>query len=150
MRRCLIALAALSAAAPVAAQSCGPRPAGTVRLTVEATAVRNAAGEVAFTVFPDDSARFLKKGGKLARERVPAVAPTTRACFWLRPGYYALATYHDENGDHDFNRSLFTIKEGFGFSNDAPATLGLPRFSSARFLVPPAGATIRIRTRYRG
>lgn len=140
-----------SASAPeaAAAQSCVGTPgAGKVRLVVSATEIRNAHGEMVFTLYPDDSRRFLAKGGKLARVRTPAQAPVTGACFWVAPGSYAVATYHDENGDHDFNRTLFTIKEGFGFSNDAPTTLGLPSLSRVRFPVGNSGAAIRVRTRY--
>jgi uncharacterized protein (DUF2141 family) len=147
----LAAAAVLSfLAVPAAAQgACEGTPgAGKVRLSVAATSLRSAKGEVAFTVYPDDRKRFLAKGGKLLRARVPASAPVTDACFWVAPGHYAVATYHDENGDRDFNRTLFTIKEGFGFSNDAPTTLGLPSFDKVRFAVPPQGGTIRVRTRY--
>lgn len=136
-------------AAPAAQPACeGVRKPGSARLELSATALRNAKGEVAFTVYPDSSSRFLSKGGKLARARVKAAAPVTKACFWLPPGHYAVATYHDENGDHDFNRTLFTIKEGFGFSNDASTTLGLPKFSSTRFQLPAGGRSMAIKTRY--
>ena len=140
-----------SAFAPeaAAAQSCaGTSGANKVRLSVTATDIRNAHGEMVFTLYPDDSRRFLAKGGKLARVRTQAQAPAPSACFWVTPGSYAVATYHDENGDHDFNRTLFTIKEGFGFSNDAPTTLGLPSLSRVRFPVASSGAAIRVRTRY--
>ena len=119
-----------------------------MKLEVAATQLRSADGEVAFTVYPDDSSRFLKGGAKLARARVKATVPTTRACFWLTPGHYALATYHDENRDHKFNRTALAPKEGFGFSNDAPTTLGLPSFKATRFAVPAGGGSITIRTRY--
>jgi uncharacterized protein (DUF2141 family) len=145
------AVASGALAAPAAAQpgTClGTRAANSVRLTVVSTDLRNAAGEVAVTVYPDDSRRFLAKKGKLARARVPTRAPETSTCFWVAPGHYAVAMYHDENGDHDFNRTLFSIKEGFGFSNDAPTTLGLPRFERVRFAVGPGDTTIRIKTRY--
>ena len=100
--------------------------------------MHNAVGEVAFTVYPDDKKRFLAKGGKLgARARVRA--PSPRACFWLKPGYYAIAQYHDENSDHNFNRTLFMPKEGFGFSNDAPTSIGLPSFDAARTALPASG-----------
>ena len=141
--------AALSATPAMADAGCvGAHAAGTVRLTVAATGLRNAAGEVAVTVYPDDRRRFLAKGGKLARARVPTTVPVTTVCFWLPPGFYAVAQYHDENNDHDFNRTLFSIKEGFGFSNDAPTTLGLPKFDVTRFALAPAGGTIRVRMRY--
>ena len=132
------------------AETCVGTPGnGAVRLTVSATDLRSADGEVAFTLYPDDKRRFLAKGGKLLRARVPAHQPETRACFWLPPGHYALAQYHDENGDRDFNRTLFVPKEGFGFSNDAPTSVGLPAFAAARFAVPAGGTTIRARMRYR-
>ncbi|WP_162139990.1 DUF2141 domain-containing protein [Sphingomonas sp. Mn802worker] len=137
-------------AAPAVAQGAaciGARQPGSVRLNVVATGLRNTQGEVAFTIYPDDRSRFLAKKGKVLRARVPSRTPDTSACFWVAPGHYAVATYHDENGDHHFNRTLFAIKEGFGFSNDAPTTLGLPSFDKVRFPVA-ANTEIRIRTRY--
>lgn len=146
-----LALGAAAAFAPVqaqAAETCEGTPGnGNAKLILEATTLRNAVGEVAFTVYPDDKKRFLSKGGKLVRARVSAANP--RACFWLKPGYYAIAQYHDENSDHDFNRTLFMPKEGFGFSNDAPTSIGLPSFASARTALPPAGTTVRMKMRYR-
>lgn len=145
-------LAALLIAHPAIAraQACtGDRTPSATKLTILATGLRNAAGEVAITVYPDDRSRFLAKGGKLLRARVPAVAPDTAACFWLPAGHYAIAQYHDENADHDFNRTLFAIKEGFGFSNDPPTSFGIPSFASARFALPAGGATIRVAMRYR-
>lgn len=143
------ALAAAAIASPVAAQSCtGTETPGAGMLTVEATGLRNAKGEVAFTVYANDPKKFLAKGGKLLRVRVPAVAPVTRACFWLPPGKYAVAQYHDENGDRDFNRVLLVPKEGFGFSNDVSTTLGRPSLANARFTVPAGRSTMRMRMRY--
>ena len=137
----------LSPAAAFAETCVGTAGNGTVKLVVEATSVQNKAGEVAFTVYPDDKGRFLSKGGKLTRARVSATEP--RACFWLKPGYYAIAQYHDENSDHDFNRTLFLPKEGFGFSNDAPTSVGLPSFASARVALPAGGTVVRMKMRYR-
>ncbi len=152
MRIQFVILAGLVVAMPgtALAQNCvGLAGPGTTRLVVEATDLRNAAGEVAFTVYPDSRSRFLAKGGKLLRARVPARKPVTRACFNLRPGTYAVAHYHDENRDRDFNRTLVAPNEGFGFSNDAPTSIGLPSLAAARFVLPPAGRVLRMRTRYR-
>jgi uncharacterized protein (DUF2141 family) len=119
-------------------------------LTVQVTGVRKAKGEVAVTLYPDQAGRFLAPGGKLARERTAAIAPTTSACFWLpSAGGYAVAVYHDANADHDFNRTLIGMPvEGFGFSNDAPTKTGLPAFKQARFHAAGAQTVIRIRMRY--
>lgn len=145
----VLGVAAIVAAAPAnAADTCEGTPGnGNAKLVLEATTMHNAIGEVAFTLYPDDKKRFLAKGAKLARARVSAAAP--RACFWLKPGYYAVAQYHDENSDHNFNRTLFMPKEGFGFSNDAPTSIGLPSFEAVRFALPPTGTVVRMKMRYR-
>lgn len=148
----MLRVAAISLCAVAVPASAAPCPAaiapGLARVTVEVTGVRSAAGEVAFTVYPDIRRRFLAKGGKLARIRTPAVAGTTSACFALAPGYYPIAIYHDANGDRDFNRTLFAPREGFGFSNDAPAVFALPSFDKVRVRVGPGPTTIRLRMRY--
>jgi uncharacterized protein (DUF2141 family) len=145
----IMAALAFAVAAPVAAAPCvGNQTANAVKLTVQASNMKNGAGEVAFTVYPDDRRRFMAKGAKLLRARVPASTPVTTACFWLPPGYYAMAQYHDENADHDFNRTLLKPKEGYGFSNDAPAVAALPSFSAARFQLPAGGRTMRMKMRY--
>ncbi len=145
----LAALASLFAPVQAhAAESCEGTPGnGNAKLVVEATALHNAVGEVAFTIYPDDKKRFLAKGAKLVRARVSARTP--RACFWLKPGYYAIAQYHDENSDHNFNRTLFMPKEGFGFSNDAPTSIGLPSFESVRTPLSAQGTVVRMTMRYR-
>ncbi|SEN10511.1 Uncharacterized conserved protein, DUF2141 family [Sphingomonas gellani] len=146
----LAVLASLLAVPSVAsAQTCtGDRVAGAVRLETVVTDVRNAHGEVAITIYANDPKKFLAKGGKLLRARVPSGAPTTRACFWLPAGQYEVAVYHDENGDQHFNRTLFMPKEGYAFSNDAPTTFGLPKLSDARFTLPAGGASVRMKMRY--
>ncbi len=151
IRNALFAAGALIALpGPALAQSCGGAPGGgAVKLVVQATDLKSDRGEVAFTVYADDKTRFLAKGGKLYRTRVPVRRPVTASCFWVKPGYYAIAQYHDENGDHSFNRTLWMPKEGFGFSNDAPTSTGLPSFASARFVVPAGGTTLRMKMRYR-
>lgn len=146
-----VATTAVSSPAGAQPQSCVGDPApGLAKLTLTANKVRSSKGEVAFTIYPDDRSKFLAKGAKFARARVPARAGTTEACFWLRPAGYAVAIYHDENGDRKFNRTLFAVKEGFGFSNDPPTTMGIPSFKSARFVVSGNGTTVRISTRYPG
>lgn len=152
MRILTLVAATLAIASPSRAwgENClGNSGAGGSRLVVEAVGLRNGAGEVAFTVYPNDRRRFLARGGKLLRARVPAHAPITRACFVLPPGSYAIAQYHDENGDRNFNRTLIAPTEGFGFSNDAPTSIGLPKFEAARFLLPSGGKLVRMRMRYR-
>lgn len=139
------ALAATAEAAP----ACEGRP-SPHRLTVQVSGLRAAVGEVAITLYPDDKRRFLAPKGKLLRIRAPAKTPTTTACFFLpSPGFYAVAVYHDSNGDHDLNRTLTGLPaEGFGFSNDPSTKVGLPSFKAVRFQAGAGESAIRIKLRY--
>ncbi|HEY3696576.1 DUF2141 domain-containing protein [Phenylobacterium sp.] len=146
-----MALVALASAwsLPASALACEGQP-GAARLTVQVGGVRSAHGEVAVTLYPDEPQRFLAPKGKLLRVRTPAGAPVTTACFFLPgPGYYAVAVYHDENGDHDFNRTLLGLPtEGFGFSNDPSTKTGLPPFKAVRFQAGSGETGIRLKLRY--
>jgi uncharacterized protein (DUF2141 family) len=147
-----VALAAcLGMATPTYAEEVceGQRGPTAAKLSIQTTGVRSSKGEVAFTIYPDDKRRFLAKGGKYARIRVKAVQAVTKACFWLPQGSYALAIYHDSNGDRDFNRTLVGLPaEGFGFSNNPETRVGLPPLSSARFSVGAAEKTLSVQMRY--
>ncbi|HEX7885533.1 MAG TPA: DUF2141 domain-containing protein [Phenylobacterium sp.] len=150
-RTAAIAIAAgvLSASPALADQGCaGVRAPTSSKLTVHVTGVRPAVGEVAITVYPDDKRRFLAKGGKLARQRLRAAA-SVRACFWAPPGSYAVAIYHDRDGDRDFDRTIVGLPaEGFGFSNDPETKTGLPALSAVRFRLGAGERVVPIQMRY--
>jgi len=137
------------AAGEASAAECAGKPGGP-RLDIEVVGIRAARGQVAITLYPDQARRFLAPGGKLLRVRETTTLPSTRACFHLpQAGFYAIAVYHDANGDFDFNRTLVGLPaEGFGFSNDVPTPTALPPFQAVRFKVAPTGGTLRIRMRY--
>ena len=142
-RRIRAAALAIAATAALAAAS------GTW-LNIVADGLRNGSGVLAITIYADNSSKFLIKHGSLYVGRVDATAGTTRGCIFLpKPGVYAVALYHDENGDGRFDRTgLGLPAEGYGFSNN-PATLaGLPQFRSVRLNVPKSGLTARIQMKY--
>jgi len=120
------------------------------KLTVQVTGVRAAKGEMAITLYPDDAKRFLAPHQKMARVRAVAQAPVTTACFWLpAPGYYALAIYHDENGNRAFDRTIVGLPaEGFAFSNDPPTPTALPPFKAVRFKAGDGETKIKVKLRY--
>lgn len=68
----------------------------------------------------------------------------------VRPGRYAIALLHDENGNGKADRAGGMIpREGFGFSRDAKVRFGPPKFGEAAFDVSPgARDTLVIRMRY--
>jgi uncharacterized protein (DUF2141 family) len=145
------ALAATVPAAPALAApaGCQGEPSDTW-LNVAVEGVRNGNGLVAVTLYADDPRKFLAKKGSIDVMRFNASAGTTRTCIFVpRPGTYAIAVYHDENGSRKLNRNgLGLPTEGFGFSNNPSTLAGLPAFRAVRLSVPRAGLTTRIRLRY--
>jgi uncharacterized protein (DUF2141 family) len=66
----------------------------------------------------------------------------------LPKGIYAVACYHDENGNGKLDANLFGIPtEGTGSSNNANGFLGPPKFRDAKFPLDRDTA-IAIRIRY--
>lgn len=122
------------------------------RLNVVVDGVRPAGGLIAITLYADDATRFLVHRGQIGVFRTPAVAGTTRACIALPDaGVYAIAVYHDANGDYRFNRTAIGLPaEAWGFSNNPPTLLGLPSFASVRFQTQPGDNAVRIKLHYPG
>jgi uncharacterized protein (DUF2141 family) len=119
-----------------------------VRIVVEN--VRNAAGIVTAELYRDAKDGFLKKRGRLDRMRVAAQAGETRLCL-LPPesGSYAVAVFHDENADKEFNRDFLGIpSEGYGFSNNPGFRFGLPEMHEIRITVDDRPLVLSIQLTY--
>ena len=114
-------------------------------LTVEIVGVASDSGDVHIALY-DDPAAFPKSQGMLIKKEVPIENGVASGMFSnLAAGRYAIAIYHDENGNNKFDQGLFGIPlEDFGFSNDVTVFLSAPDFEDAAFDVPDSGATIRI------
>lgn len=148
----LLALgAAVAAGLPdtAVAQDC-TGPASPVRLYVDVENVRSSQGLIAVTLYADDSRRFLARRGSLYVGRMSAREGTTRICIHLpSAGTWALAVYHDQDGNRSFNRSRLGLPaEGFGFSNNPRVLFGIPAFRSVRLSVPRTNMQTRVRLRY--
>ena len=138
LRALAFVLAGLSAAWPALAAD----------LTVEVVGALSNAGRMHFGLY-DDARKFPEKDGRadgfetvIADNRVVGVFPG------LKPGRYAVAVFHDENGNGEFDQGFLGIPlEDYGFSNDATAFLGPPDFEEAAVSVPAAGIRITIRLR---
>jgi uncharacterized protein (DUF2141 family) len=143
------AVLAHSASASAQPSTCTGRE-GPVRLYVNVEGVRNSQGLIAVTLYEDDSDRFLAKRGSLYVGRTRAKAPTTSTCIYLpKTGVYALAVYHDEDGDRGIDRSAIGIPtEGVGFSNNPRLILSIPSFRSVRLSVPRNNMRTSITLRY--
>ena len=114
-------------------------------LRVDVTGLRTAEGGVHVAVYALPE-RFPKSDGMLAEAIVRAKATGVQAVFTELPaGAYAIAAFHDENGNRKFDQGLFGIPlEGYGFSNNATVLLGPPAFAEAAIKVPPDGTRITI------
>jgi len=54
----------------------------------------------------------------------------------VKPGEYAISTYHDIDDNKELNTGFMGIpKEPYGFSNDARGTFGPPSYKEAKFKV---------------
>ena len=106
-------------------------------LDVRVHGVRSEHGYVTFVLYGDNPDDFLARGKKLLKKRFPAKTGTVEFCLPVpRPGIYAAAAYHDENGNLKFDKNWIGLpKEGFGVSN-----------SPKMFLVPPSHEEAAFRT----
>ena len=102
-------------------------------LTITVKDVRNTTGTVLIAVY--DQSGFGKPELAKAKQKVGAKAGEVKFVFQgLSAGKYAVAAFHDENGNGKLDRnSLGVPTEGYGFSNDAQGTAGPPNFSQAAF-----------------
>lgn len=122
--------------------------AGSIAIT--ATSVEGTQGKVYFYLYDSDdgfptdfelaqrSASAIAKGGeaKVVFDNVPA-------------GTYAVAVYHDEDGDGELDTNFLGIpSEGVGVSRDAKGSFGPPSFRDAKFTVQSARITLTITMKY--
>ena len=120
-------------------------------LTVEVTGVRSPKGTVQAALYPDaKSDRFLDLSAATARSLAKAKPGTVVITFKnVKPGIYAVALYHDENGNGKLDATAIGVpKEGAGFSRDAVGRMGPPRFDRASFEVGDTDKKITLRMVY--
>ena len=119
----------------------------TADLMVTVTALRSTEGTVHVALY-DSREGFPDSDHILDDLVVPASNPTARFT-GIAPGTYAVAVYHDENGNGEFDQGLLGIpREGFAFSTGARALFGPPAFDDAAFVVEPDGTAVTIPMTY--
>jgi uncharacterized protein (DUF2141 family) len=131
------AFAPVRAAPPGVTEGDCPKDGDGTRIQLVFDGVRSDKGTMTVAVYGSRPSEFLQRGKKVAKGRVPAHAGLVRACLFLpKPGVYALAAYHDEDGDGHLNRNFIGLPaEGFAFSNNPSSLIGLPAFRSVAFSV---------------
>lgn len=122
------------------------------QLNVAINGLQNAEGQVCVKLF-SGSAGFPNDDDSAVQRQCVAIGedelPTVVTFKDVQPGSYAIAAYHDSNGDEQLNRGTFGIPtEGYAFSNDAVAETGPATFEDAVFLVVGPNTAIQIEMKY--
>lgn len=138
------ATSALVLPAPaVAASGCAP---GKPSVIVHLAGFKQAAGKVRVSVYGSDSRRWLAKGGKITRVKVPVTAKSMDVCVPVpAPGRYAVAVHHDLNVNGSRDR-----QDGGGYSRNPKVSLLNPKpaFSKAAFQVGNGPARVGVTLLY--
>lgn len=148
----LLAISGGSALGQPIATRIARRPApesGLVTVVFRVRGLRSDRGQVMGALY-DHPERWVRPGEHSADCRVPIRARLARCEMQVRPGRYAFAFAHDEDGDGELDRDFLGIpSEGYGFSNDVRPSLSLPSWQSAAFEAhdTPSGA-VWVTTRY--
>lgn len=120
-------------------------------LTVQIDGLRNQRGQLCIRLF--SSSRGFPDGGERGvKGQCHKITDNPMILTFnnLISGNYAVAVFHDTNGDGKLNRnSLGMPTEGYGFSNNPAYTrTGPPRYGETTFLLAGSNTSIRIRMRY--
>ncbi len=119
-------------------------------LRVQVDSLQSRDGVMRFALY-NQASGFPTHEGRFAHLDVPVSETGSVAAVFtdLAPGTYAVAVYHDENSNGEFDQGFLGFPlEGYGFSRDARGFLAGPRFFSAAVLLEEGEKTIRIRLSY--
>ena len=131
------ALAVLPGAAPLAS------------LDLDVTGLRSTRGliQVCVTMRAADFPDACDKDPAARKLTVPATHTGPLRFADMPPGGYAIALFHDENGNGRLDKRFgFVPLEGIGFSNNARIRFGPPSFATARFTLTdqPQEETVKL------
>jgi|TARA_R110000851_G_scaffold73095_3_gene161385 uncharacterized protein (DUF2141 family) len=113
--------------------------------------IRNSKGAVACALFEAPNGfptEFLRYATNIMMIKI---RDTKARCDFLDipPGTYALAVIHDENMDGELRTNWLGVpKEGYGFSNDAKASMSAPSFEAASFTYDGQKLDLTIKLNY--
>ena len=138
MRRLFVVLAMLAGMMPGVGMAAD--------LVVTVSGLKNDRGDLHVALY-DNPAAFPNSDGMRTETRVAITNRRAELTFpGLTPGHYAIAAYHDENGNDSFDQGLFGLPlEDYAFSNDATVFFAPPSFDEAAFTVqgPVTGIDVR-------
>ena len=113
-------------------------------LRVEIQNVRVLEGNVYIALFRPG--KDFPEGAPIEGKKLYAGSKSVQATFAVEPGDYAIAVYHDENGNGKMDKRVFGIpKEPYGFSNNFKPLMSAPKFNDCKFNVSDKGKAISIK-----
>lgn len=125
-----------------------PAPENTIR--VEIDGLRSARGEVRCSLYASAEG-FPTRDEKAVAHARSSIADGRGICVFagIAPGRYAVAAYHDENGNGRLDTNFLGIpREGVGASKNAKGRFGPPRFGDAAFSFRGGRLELKIAMRY--
>ena len=132
------------ALASLASLALAPTAARAAELTLEIDPVTATTGTVQIAIYNSET-NFRKEAVRSVK--VTPVAGTLKVVIDQLPaGDYAVMLFHDVNGNDKLDSNLMGIpKEPWGGSVGNKAMFGPPGWNDARFMLPEAGVTVRIK-----
>ncbi len=119
-------------------------------LAVTIKGLKNQKGQVCFSLF--SSSRGFPRSNKRALQAKCVKLENTPLILnipSLKVGTYAIAIFHDSNGDGTLNTNYLGIpKEGFGFSRNPRIITGPPKFGDSAVFVAGSSTDIQINLNY--
>lgn len=117
--------------------------ASAANLAIEVSDVKAATGNIMVAVY-DSAGTFLKQHATVGQTGATLAGSIVRFTD-LPAGEYAIAVYHDANGNGKMDKNIMGIPtEDYGFSNNAVGKMGPPDYAQAKFALPAAGTTVRV------
>jgi uncharacterized protein (DUF2141 family) len=107
------------------------------------------AGGIVYAALYQHAEDFPRAERALTGVMAVAAAPVTRLTFAsVAPGEYAVAVYHDLNGNGRLDRNMFGVPtEPYGFSRDAVGNFGPAKFADSAFRIDAEPVTLKIQLR---
>ena len=139
----------MSTVAAVAALGATVAPAFGGDLEITVGSIEGDSGTVMVALHAEAGAgAFPDVEGAVAAQWAKAAPGARRFVFaGLPAGRFAIAVFHDENGNGALDTDILGIpKEGYGFSRNARGSFGPPRFAAAAVEIPAGGDTVRTAT----
>jgi uncharacterized protein (DUF2141 family) len=120
------------------------------RLTVTVADLRSAKGQVGCTLYAGPKGYPTDAAAAFGRTWCPIVGSQAKCAFeGVGAGDYAVACFHDENGNSQLDKGMFGIpSEGTAASNNAKGFMGPPKYEDAKFRHGGGDEGIDVKVRY--